>query len=267
MTAMDAIPVYTPAEVAALPAAERVAWACTKRHVCNEERINHLTDQGHFVAVFYPASNSLAAVAAATHILLFRFYKDDGFTDGTVDLDCIGVLSVADPAPPLPVALTGFTPNLLIVIDYPASLFACNGSLRNRAMPLVQHANALLLPPPPVIPLIPHPQGPLGPAAGVGGAAGGAGGGEGQARRPGAETQFEINAAFDVLGLYRGSDVFSALFYVPTAPPVPAGPLVAIAPAPLQPVLDCRPTNFLMSRVAHRLSLSAQLQHVHGLPQ
>jgi len=175
-TAMASVDTPSAEEYAALPAAQKAAVAAASKREVTEASLATFVQQGHYVAVLYPAAASLAAMAAATHILMFRL-RPNGFTDMTVDLHSIGVISVADPAPVLPAALAGLALNTVVTIDWPPHLFIARGALRNRINASVVEADALLLPPPPNLPLIPHPQGPNGPAAGAGGAAGGAGGG------------------------------------------------------------------------------------------
>jgi len=201
-TAMASVDTPSAEEYAALPAAQKAAVAAASKREVTEASLATFVQQGHYVAVLYPAAASLAAMAAATHILMFRL-RPNGFTDMTVDLHSIGVISVADPAPVLPAALAGLALNTVVTIDWPPHLFIARGALRNRINASVVEADALLLPPPPNLPLIPHPQGPNGPAAGAGGAPGGAGGGAdgggGSERGPSLEIRLKMNAALDVM--------------------------------------------------------------------
>ena len=97
-TAMASVDTPSAEEYAALPAAQKAAVAAASKREVTEASLATFVQQGHYVAVLYPAAASLAAMAAATHILMFRL-RPNGFTDMTVDLHSIGVISVADPAP------------------------------------------------------------------------------------------------------------------------------------------------------------------------
>jgi len=145
-TAMASVAIPTGEEYAALPNPQKAALAAAVKREVTPASLQSFVQQGHYVAVFYPAAASLEAMATATHILMFRL-RANGFTDLSVDLHCIGILSVADPAPVVPAALADFTLNTLVTIDHPSHLYIARGSLRNRINASVLQADALLQPP------------------------------------------------------------------------------------------------------------------------